>query len=696
MMYSFRDVNENITLVPMPAEAMQINGVYLETEIEGYRTLYVKGREAFSPELETYEIGTRNGEIRKSKRYPARIITVGYQLIAKDSESFREAYNRLGGLLNVNDAEIIFDDESDKYFIGTPTLVDEVEPGRNSVAGEIEITCLDPMKYSVVEYEATPLVDDPRSILIDYGGTYESFPVLEADFYREEDIDEDGESNALTGAGDCGYVAFFNEDEKIIQIGDPKEEDGTEAYEKSQTLINQTFETTSGWNTDASGLWTLNSGLAVSSDAIQTGNLGMNVASFAVLADPKTTSATVLKNRRTSAGSPRFYYTVTLRASGRTSNAVNVTATITASLETDKNYFGRGLGLRGSLYCGGAWRSVTIKGTSAYWRGRSGHTVSMSFTVTGLSDTTSALTGIKFKVDRTDSLLENVAGRLSETACSNLPISTYVADVPETYYLGVSDYGTGSGVYHGPSMTRNLPEDAKGEVGASDFSFTYKQKMCIGSGSGDAIQLGGFQANCVSGSGVDRKIVAGVRVLKNKAGKTASLIFYVNDKPVESIDIDLSYTNKYFGAGSSAIQTSSITKSGKDIKFSVGDIARVFSDDTVADVKVTQITFIFDQYSTIAPLSYNGIYWAKFVKNNCDTWENIPNKFSANDVLEADCSIGEVYLNGVISPQLGALGNDWEEFCLKPGLNQIGIAYSNWVTDEHAPQFKVRYREAYL
>ena len=132
----------------------------------------------------------------------------------------------------------------------------------------------------------------------------------------------------------------------------------------------------------------------------------------------------------------------------------------------------------------------------------------------------------------------------------------------------------------------------RGEVGASDFSFTYKQKMCIGSGSGDAIQLGGFQANCVSGSGVDRKIVAGVRVLKNKAGKTASLIFYVNDKPVESIDIDLSYTNKYFGTGSSAIQTSSITKRGKDIKFSVGDIARVFSDDTVADVKAVSYTHL--------------------------------------------------------------------------------------------------------
>ena len=43
-MYEFRDINENITLIPIPTEAMQINGVYLESEIEGYRTLYVKGK----------------------------------------------------------------------------------------------------------------------------------------------------------------------------------------------------------------------------------------------------------------------------------------------------------------------------------------------------------------------------------------------------------------------------------------------------------------------------------------------------------------------------------------------------------------------------------------------------------------------------------------------------------------------------
>ena len=691
-MYDFRDTNENLTNIPIPTEAMQINGVYIETQIPGYRTLYVQGREALSPELESYEMGTRDGEIRKNKKYPARLIVVGYQLLAEDSTAFREAYNTLGSILNVNDAEIIFNDEPDKFFVGTPTLIDDVDPGSNNITGEIEITCLDPLKYSVVEYEAVPLVDDPRSILVDYGGTYRSFPVLEADFYKETEAEE-GE---MTGSGDCGYVAFFNEDEKIIQLGDPTEEDGTEAYEKSQTLINQTFEDTEAWGAEESANWNANSGKVLPADAVQAGSLGMNVASFAVPANPAATSAKVLNSRITPNGSPRFYYTVTLRSSGRTSNAVNITATITASLGTDKNYFGRGLGLKGSLYCGGAWRDVTIKGTSAYWKGRSGHTVSMSFTVTGLSETTTSLTGIKFKVERTDTLLENIAGILPETACSNFTISDYVADVPETYYLGATSYGEGSGKYHGPSITRLVPEDAKGVTGAADFTLTYKQKMCIGSGSGDTIQLGGFQAHVVSGSGSSRKIVAGIRILKNKAGKTASLIFYVNDKEVETVDLDLSYNNEYFGAIGTAVRTSTITKSSDTVMFNIGGIERTYKDSSITDTVSTEVTFMLEQYSTVKTLTWNGLYWIKFVKNNCDTWKDIPNKFSANDVLEADCNSGEIYLNGIRSPQLGALGNDWEGFFLTPGLNQIGVAYSGWVPDDYAPAFKVRYREAFL
>lgn len=690
-MYEFRDVNENLTLIPVSAEALQINGVYLETEIEGYKTLYVKGREAISPVIDTYEIGTKNGEIRKNKKYPARTITVGYQLITKSPEEFREAYNRLAELLNVDDAELIFNDEPDKFFTGTPVSIEEVEPGRNSVTGEIEFLCLDPLKYSVTEFEAEPSIDEPGTILIDYMGTYRSYPVLEADFYSEEDSTE----SELTGNGDCGFVAFFNEAERIIQLGDPSEEDGSDAYEKSQTLLNQTFTDSSSWGSSTSGIWSANSGKVLPLNATQSGAVGMKVASYAVPASPKTTSAKVLSNKKTPNGSPKFLYTVTLKATGRTSNAVTVTATITASLGTDKNYFGKGLGVKGSIYCGGSWHDVTIKGTSAYWKGRSGHTVSTSFTVTGLSESTSSLTGIKFKAWRTDSLLANIAGILPETACSNLPISTYTADVPETYYLGASSYGTATG-YHGPSITRTLPADKSGAVGATDFTFTYKQKMCMGSSGSDTVQVGGFQAHAVSGSGSSRKIVAGIRILKNKAGKTASLIFYVNDKQVDSVDIDLSYNNKYFGVNSLATQTTTIIKSGSKVTFAVGDIKKTFTDADISELKTTQVTFMFEQYSSMNVLTYNGLYWAKFIKNNCSTWQDIPNKFSTNDVLEADCNAGEIYLNGVRSPELGALGNDWEDFYLVPGLNQIGVAYSSWVTEEYAPTLKVRYREAYL
>lgn len=349
MLYKFRDVNEELTQEYIPAEALQINGELIETQIEGYHTLYVQGREALSPEINTYEIGTKNGEIRKNKRYPARTITVGYQLIAESAEAFREAYNKLGRILNVDDAEIIFNDEPDKFFIGTPSEVSEIDTGLNSVKGEFKILCLDPLKYSVAEYEAEPLDDDKGTILVDYGGTYESFPILEADFYQETE----GEDTTLSGHGDCGYVAFFNEQEKIIQIGDPDEEDGSNEYAKSQTLINQTFESADDWGTAAKALWSQNTGKMLPADGVATGSAGMKIASYAVPASPKTTTGTVL-SKQTPAGKPRFYYTVTLRATGRTSNAVTITATITASLGTDRNYFGKGLGVKASVYVGGS------------------------------------------------------------------------------------------------------------------------------------------------------------------------------------------------------------------------------------------------------------------------------------------------------------------------------------------------------
>jgi predicted phage tail component-like protein len=689
-MYNFIDTTEIPEAAPLPSEALMFNGEYLENLIPGYRTLNVSGREALSPELSSYTTGVRDGSTLQSRRFPARTITVKYQLIAATNEAFRDAFNQLGGILNTENAELIFADEPDKFFVGTPSKIKEVPPGRNAVTGEIDFFCADPFKYSVLEYEAEPDLDE-NSILLDYNGTYKAFPVLEADFFDEEDSDGETET-ALTGSGDCGYVAFFTEDEKIIQLGNPDEVDGEEgAFAKSQTLVNQSFKASGSWGTTTKKQWAQNGGNVIPSNLQKSGALGMAVASYAVPANPATTSGT-LCNAWSYAGQPNFRYTVTAKTSGRTASSIKVNISITAALRYDGSYFGHGYGLTADVYIGGSWRSVKLKDTSAYWRGKTAHTVNLSVTVTGLSNTAASLTGIKFRVRRSDSV-GGTAGILEETACNNLKISPYTASEPETYYLHPTSYGAASGAWHGPTITRTLPADASGETGATNFTLTYKQKMCIGNGKNDTKQLGGFQVQITAADGTN---IAGARIKKSNAGKKATIYYYVFGEVVYTGTIDLSYNNKHFGAKESAVGTSKITKSGNKVTFAVGGVTKSYKDDDIAALKATKLTFMFEQWSTSTALSYNGLCSAKFVKNNCNTFKDVPNKFSAGDVLIADCKDGTVTLNGIAAPELGALGNDWEDFVLTPGLNQIGIAFSEWLSADYAPKMKVRYREVFL
>ena len=138
-MYNFIDVTQVSEESVLPSEALKINGKYIENLISGYRTLNVSGREALSPEIESFVTGIRDGSRLKNKRFPERYITITYQIIADSNEAFREAYNQLGKILNVNEAELIFNDEQDKYYTGTPCAIEEVEPGRNAVVGKFEI-----------------------------------------------------------------------------------------------------------------------------------------------------------------------------------------------------------------------------------------------------------------------------------------------------------------------------------------------------------------------------------------------------------------------------------------------------------------------------------------------------------------------------------------------------------------------------
>lgn len=251
-MYEFIDTNEMQTTTPLPTEAVSMNGTYFENVVEGYRTLYVKGRESLGVSLQTYTVGTADGERIKGSRYPARVLTIGFQLLADNETDFRNRFNQLNNLLSISEADFVFNDERDKFFTGSPIMDAEIEAGRNNVTGEWRIYCTYPFKRSI--NTVTLSSDDPSGVVVDnnsatftfqYDGVMPAKPLLSAEF-----------ASALSGGdysedGDCGYVAFVSQDESIIQLGNPEAID-LDPINKNGTLINSAFDSLTGWT--ASGM----------------------------------------------------------------------------------------------------------------------------------------------------------------------------------------------------------------------------------------------------------------------------------------------------------------------------------------------------------------------------------------------------------------------------------------------------------
>ena len=97
-------------------------------------------------------------------------------MITKSNSEFRKAFNKMNSIFAVEQAQIIFNDEPDKFFIGTTQGNHEIEGGSNSVIGEIEIYCADPFKYSVKEKTVTATLDNGYTFEIDYKGTRKAYP----------------------------------------------------------------------------------------------------------------------------------------------------------------------------------------------------------------------------------------------------------------------------------------------------------------------------------------------------------------------------------------------------------------------------------------------------------------------------------------------------------------------------------------
>ena len=139
-----------------------------------------------------------------------------------------------------------------------------------------------------------------------------------------------------------------------------------------------------------------------------------------------------------------------------------------------------------------------------------------------------------------------------------------------------------------------------------------------------------------------------------------------------------------------------LRKEGSKLTFFYNGSYPSFNIPEIADMKCAKIQIAIKQRGTRSGnkyLTYNGINAFYFQKLHVEKWRDVPNKFAQDCSLIANCSDGSIRMNGLPKPDLGALGNDWETFCLKPGVNQVQCLCSSWAKK---PTFKMKYREVFL
>lgn len=491
-----------------PKQKMQINGVYLEDTVTGYSTLEVSGREEADIDISTLKLDTVNGERYRRKRMETRRLRIRFMIRRDTPTQFLDSYRRLNYALSAEQAQLIFADEPDKYFIGTPEELSVDYPGQSVSTGTITIFCSDPYKYSLEEKEITA---SSGTASFNYDGTHPAYPVLE-----------------ITANSNLGFAGAADDDGNVIQVGDPLEEgsDGTDKFdtEKSVTDVTSSPPTTSnGWTINALG--------------------GIDHAS---------------------------------------SNAFTQTGTVNTG---------------------------TIEGKTA---------------------------------------------------------------------VKTNSWGSGS-AWHGPSLCYTLATPS------AKATLSWKM-LCYASSNS---QLGNFHAELRTASGGS---IASISFYRNKKNsKTADIVMYVNGKSKKALTFTMDKTNTYTGTKGGIC---SIDKFGDTITFKFGSKVYTFTDAALADVTVGRAGFWFGRWASSTVLAANCVYNATVISHHVEKYEDVPNKFQTGDVITVDCGSGTVSVNGVEQAGIGALGNDYETFTLKPGVNNIAFTCSDWAAS--APTYKVRYREAFI
>jgi len=227
------DIPTTVNSLPYPVCAMALNGIILEDEVPGYRTIRVEGRETFSNTIYDYSTRLNPGSRFQGAHEGYYEISITFAVHAYNYKDLYEKLDHLRGILlseSNHESQIIFADEWDKYYVGTVSkFTTEKLVNNQNAAGQITIRCSDVRKYKVEPSEVLVANrDNGYRFEIDYHGIRPAYPIINAKMPSEVDID---------------YFGFINQDGKILQFGTIQDV-GDDRIEKPTTRINQDFRKT--------------------------------------------------------------------------------------------------------------------------------------------------------------------------------------------------------------------------------------------------------------------------------------------------------------------------------------------------------------------------------------------------------------------------------------------------------------------
>lgn len=645
----------------LPAEAMLIDGQYIENLVPGYRTLQVGGRELLKQSATSNAIGISDGETLEYVRNPSREITVGYQLIADDDEAFRTAFYKLSGILHGDTHQVSFNDDLSVYWNAVLTDVDDVPKGRNAITSSFTLFVPDGIAHSVATqtFDNMPYKDIPLNLMAGTSAdpvsvTGSGWNIQKLGSFNNPTVGKKYAATVLLGRADfaVSFQLWANDinGNRISLAGFPVT---TQMGANQRSTIVCTWpdpETTGAAQIEVTLAW-----------AFQKTDVGTYQYLKAKL-EEGTTYSTWSPNP----ADPEYYSdTITVHNGG----TYPVEPVITATMHADNGMVGIVNDRPGILQFG-----------------------------------TQEIDG--FTTEESEIALDLAAvqgSHMDNQAATNNPYWGGDPSMPNEQIGNAiwthDDYDgwkvepnwpsiTGDHKYwNGPSIKHNLAQTHNGNF-KSNLTWDVMTRFQTG-----VSKVGSLETTLES----DGKPIFQM-ILKDNSALSDQIwwMCYYKDQLVVNEQLDRSiFTNDKF------IQLE-LQKFGNSVVFRVSPwvgnqgrettITRQFTFADAASVETKQFSAWFMRDKTWGESTMYLI--ASTVKwQNVSWYTNIKNRFSDGDVLKIDVANAKTYLNGSLDPTMHTLGNQWEQFKLPPGDTKIYLSPSSWAQPFAC---EVEIREAWL